>query len=210
MRPGLPLALALLSIACSSEDGNDCPGGPTFAAETGGRTRLYRGCDVWRELRDDGTFTPDSDDDYTLLDIPTDLLPKSPTDPTTVTLCDPAWDLRVEFHDTYCAIDRDPNNPILTSPSEDECVIHGASGEPGIHGGVQVRLLTDGTYEFAVGFRALVDYTDQDGNPTSLDYGRGGWPSDLADPTLEDPLLSDPCGCRLADPESCEPDPDGP
>ena len=187
---------AVACAACSQSDEPSCPAGPDFVLQSDdGRTAFYSGCDVSRSLLEDNTYAPAPGDAYTLIEVPSALIPKL-NDPTTVSLCDDAWDVRIEFHDGYCASTPDPNNPIITAASADDCVVHGVSGQEGVYGTVQLAWQNDHVTA-VVDFMASVEYLSQMGTLDSLTYSRRAVL--LGDGDIEDPLLSGRCGCSIGD-----------
>ena len=196
------LAAAALSavalVGCGSEDGG-CPDGPySFAVEVDGRTAIYEGCEVAREIRESGTFEPDPGDGYDLVDVPSKLVPSDSADPTTLSLCDPAWEVRVEFHAGYCPGELpDRNNPVETAASPDDCIVHGVSGQIGVFGLVQIVREPDGHLTAAHQFFTDVYYESERG--TVDGYAYSYVTVGVTDEDLEDPLLEEPCGCSLTD-----------
>jgi hypothetical protein len=195
-------ALSLALVGCDREE-EGCPDGPQFVTEVAGdRTALFAGCDVRREVRETGTFEPSADQTYVLIEVPDALIPTSKSDPTTISLCDPSWQVRVEFHDAFCPDEPpDPNNPIMVALSSDECVVHGESGQTGLYGRVQVVRQADGHLVAAVEYDADVYYTSERGTTDGMSYSyTTGALTD--DPDLEDPILTETCGCSIEEP--CE------
>jgi hypothetical protein len=196
---GAVLCVAL--VGCGSED-EGCPDGPRdFVREVDGRTSLYSGCEVTRELGDTGAFEPDPGEAYELLELPSKLIPSNPSDPTTVSLCDPAWDVHVEFHAGYCPGTElpDPNNPVWTAVSPDDCIVHGDSGQTGVFGLVQIVRQPDGQLIWAHAFAADVYYESERGTLDGFGYSEFA-AGVVADDELEDPLLAEPCGCSIEEP----------
>jgi hypothetical protein len=195
------LVVAILcagGVGCADEE-QGCPDGPrVFVREVDGRTSLYSGCDVAREIQETGAFVPDPGEAYELLQLPSKLIPSDPADPTSVSLCDPAWEIHVEFHAGYCPGEPpDPNNPVWTAVSPDDCVVHGDSGQTGVFGLVQIARQPDGTLFWVHAFSADVYYESV--------YGTNGYSYSefsvlFADDDLEDPLLAEPCGCSIEEP----------
>lgn len=195
------VVLAVLVAAGCADEEQECQGGPQYVLEAGGRLSLYHGCDVGREVSEHGSFEPDLVDDFTVVEIPTKLVPTA-DDPTTVSLCDPDREIRVEFHDSECTIAPSRYNPILTMRDDGACIVHGESGQPGVSGMVQIRWEA-GTLRADVAFRADLYFPTDSGGYEGLGYSRGGIPVDLKDPDLEDPLVRETCPC--SDPDVCEP-----
>ena len=86
--------------------------------------------------------------------------------------------------------------------SEDDCVVHGVSGQPGVYGSVQLAWQNDHVAA-VVDFMASVDYISQTGTLDSLTYSRRSVGL-ISDATIEDPLLSERCGCSVGD--ECTPE----
>jgi hypothetical protein len=126
----------------------------------------------------------------------------------TVSLCDPAWEVRVEFHAGYCWGSElpDPNNPVVTAASPDDCIAHGESGQTGVFGLVQIVRQPDGHLTAAHEFFTDVYYESERGTVDGYAYTYVS-PLMVPDEDLEDPLLAEPCGCSLHEP--C-PRPDAP
>jgi hypothetical protein len=188
-------------VGCASED-EGCPGEPnTFAVDVDGRTSIYRGCEVARDIRESGTFEPDPGDAYVLIELPSKLVPSDPSNPTTVSLCDPTFEVRFEDHAGYCPGSEPPdrNNPVYSEVSPDDCVVHGVSGQTGVFGVVQIVRQTDGHLSAAHDFAADVYYQSERGTVDgwAISYVTFGV---VADEDLEDPLLAEPCGCSIEEP----------
>ncbi len=198
--------VGLLLLGCS-EAPEDCPRGRAYVYDfDGDRTVVYSGCDVSREVAEYGAFLPDAGDAYTKIDVPNEIVPVVRSEPTTVSLCSPNWDLRVEHHDGYCPLDPDPNNPIYSEIADGKCYSHVESAQAGVYGVVQ--LAWEGDHLTAeVSFQAEVEYVDENGAMAGLNYAMTGYIAD--DHRPEDPILLDPCGCSIS--ESCVPEePEGP
>jgi hypothetical protein len=188
-------------VGCASED-EGCPDGPnTFVVEADGRTSIYRGCEVARDIRESGAFEPDPGDAYVLIEVPNKLVPADPADPTTVSMCDSMFEVRFEDHRGYCpgAEPPDRNNPVYTEVSPDDCIVHGESGQIGVFGFVQIVRQPDGSLTAAHDFAADVYYLSERGTMDgwSITYVTFGA---VADEDLEDPLLEEPCGCSINEP----------
>jgi hypothetical protein len=191
---------AAVVVGCAGEEGG-CPDGASeFVVESGGRTAVYRGCEVTRQLRETGSFEPESGDAYDLIEVPSKLVPSDPADPTTVSLCDAAWEVRVEFHAGYCWGSElpDRNNPVVTAASPDDCIVHGESGQTGVFGRVQIVRQPDGHLTASHAFYADVYYESERGTVDGYAYTYGS--IGVPDEDLEDPLLAEPCGCSLEEP----------
>jgi hypothetical protein len=201
MRYGVLVAAVMSTaglVGCASED-EGCPDGPyAFVVDADGRTAIYEGCEVAREIRESGAFEPDPGDGYDLIEVPSKLVPSDPTDPITVSLCDSAWEVHVEFHAGYCPGELpDPNNPVETAASPDDCIVHGESGQTGVFGRVQIVRQPDGHLTAAHQFFTDVYYESERGtlDGYAFSYVTVGVPDD----DIEDPLLEQPCGCSLGD-----------
>jgi hypothetical protein len=187
-------------VGCASEE-EGCPDGPNvFVDEQDGRTAIYLGCEVARDIRETGAFVPDPGENYVLVEVPSKLVPSDPSDPTTVSMCDPTYEVRFEDHAGYCPGSEppDPNNPVWTAASPDDCIVHGESGQTGVFGLVQVVRQPDGNLTAAHHFAADVYYLSERGTMDgwSITYASWGF---VADDDLEDPLLEEPCGCSIDD-----------
>jgi hypothetical protein len=81
---------------------------------------------------------------------------------------------------------------------EDDCIVHGESGQTGVFGLVQIVRQPDGHLTAAHQFFTDVDYESERGTMDGYAY-RYVSSGVIADQDLEDPLLEEPCGCSLTD-----------